>query len=120
MVLAKAIAAVLVTIPATGAAFGVGALGNVAGAAMADVPAVWNQSFVEVGSFALGQTLLLLVGFVLGALIRNSSGAIVAYMLYGFVAPGLLASWRLVRTGSRMPAPGWTRSTARMRCYVAT
>jgi ABC-2 type transport system permease protein len=91
VMLSKAIAAVLVTIPATGAAFGVGALGNVAGAAMADVPAVWNQSIVEVGSFALGQTLLLLVGFVLGALIRNSSGAIVAYMLYGFVAPGLLA-----------------------------
>jgi ABC-2 type transport system permease protein len=46
---------------------------------------------VDVGYFAGGQTSLLLVGFVLGALIRNSSGAIVAYMLYGFVAPGLLA-----------------------------
>ena len=54
-------------------------------------PSVWDQSAVDVGYFALGQTLLLLVGFVLGALIRNSSGAIVAYMLYGFVAPGLLA-----------------------------
>ncbi len=91
VLLAKAIAVVSVTVPATLVAFGVGAAGNVAGTAMADVPAVWNQDLVDVGCFALSQTLLLLVGFVLGALIRNSSGAIVAYMIYGFVAPGLLA-----------------------------
>ena len=91
VVLAKAAAAVLVTLPATAVAFGVGAVGNVAGTALGDVDAVWDQSMVDVGYFAGGQTLLLLVGFVLGALIRNSSGAIVAYMLYGFVVPGLLA-----------------------------
>ena len=91
VVLAKAVAAVLVTVPATAVAFAVGAIGNVIGTALADVPTVWDQSLVDVGYFAAGQTLLLLVGFVLGALIRNSSGAIVAYMLYGFVVPGLLA-----------------------------
>jgi hypothetical protein len=91
VLLAKAFAVVSVTVPATLVAFGVGAAGNVAGAALADVPAVWDQDLADVGYFALGQTLLLLVGFVLGALIRNSSGAIVAYMIYGFVAPGLLA-----------------------------
>lgn len=91
VVLAKAIAAVLVTVPATAVAFVVGAVGNLTGAALADVPAVWNQDMVDVGYFAAGQTLLLLVGFVLGALIRNSSGAIIAYMLYGFVVPGLFA-----------------------------
>ena len=88
---AKAVAAVLVTVPATVAAFGVGALGNLAGAGLAGVAPVWDQGWADVGFFALGQTLLLLTGFVLGALIPNSSGAIVAYMLYGFVAPGLLA-----------------------------
>ena len=91
VVLAKAVAAVLVTVPATAVAFAVGAVGNVVGTMVADVPSVWDQSLVDVGYFAAGQTLLLLVGFVLGALIRNSSGAIVAYMLYGFVVPGLLA-----------------------------
>jgi ABC-2 type transport system permease protein len=91
VLLAKAIAVVLVTVPATLVAYGVGAVGNVAGTAMADVPAVWNQDLVDVGYFALGQTMFLLVGFVLGALIRNSSGAVVAYMIYGFVIPGLLA-----------------------------
>jgi ABC-2 type transport system permease protein len=91
VVLAKAIAAVSVTVPATIAAFGVGAAGNVLGAAMTDGAPVWDQTAVDAGYFALGQTLLLLVGFVLGALIRNSSAAIVAYMVYAFVAPGLLA-----------------------------
>jgi hypothetical protein len=91
VLVAKAVAAVLVTVPATAAAFGVGAVGNIAGAGLAGVDPVWDQGLVDVGFFALGQTLLLLTGFVLGALIRNSSGAIVAYMLYGFVAPGLLA-----------------------------
>jgi len=91
VLVAKAVAAVMVTVPATAAAFGVGALGNLSGSALAGVDPVWDQAWVDVGYFALGQTLLLLTGFVLGALIRNSSGAIVAYMLYGFVAPGLLA-----------------------------
>jgi ABC-2 type transport system permease protein len=91
VVLAKAIAAVSVTVPATVAAFGVGAAGNFLGAAMTDGVPVWDQTVVDAGYFALGQTLLLLVGFVLGALIRNSSAAIVAYMVYAFVAPGLLA-----------------------------
>jgi len=90
VVLAKAVAAVSVTVPATVAAFGVGAAGNALGAAMTDGAPVWDQTVVDAGYFALGQTLLLLVGFVLGALIRNSSAAIVAYMVYAFVAPGLL------------------------------
>lgn len=91
VVTSKAVASVLVTVPATTVAFGVGALGNVIGAASAGTHPVWDQSPADVGYFAAGQTLLLLMGFVLGALIRNSSGAIVAYMLYGFVVPGLLA-----------------------------
>ncbi len=91
VLVAKAVAAVMVTVPSTAAAFGVGALGNLSGSALAGVEPMWDQAWVDVAHYGLGQTLLLLTGFVLGALIRNSSGAIVAYMLYGFVAPGLLA-----------------------------
>jgi hypothetical protein len=46
---AKAVAAVLVTVPATAVAFAFGAVGNVIGTALADIPAVWDQSLVEVG-----------------------------------------------------------------------
>lgn len=91
VLLAKAVAAVLVAMAATGVAFAVGAFGNVVGTTMAGVDAVWDQGLGDVGYVALGHTLLLLVGFTLGALIRNSPGAIVAYMVYAFVAPGLLA-----------------------------
>ena len=91
VLLAKGIAAVLVAAAATLVAFAVGSLGNLAGSGLADVPTVWDQDLADVGYFALGQTLLLLVGFTLGALIRNSPGAIVSYMVYAFVAPGLLA-----------------------------
>jgi ABC-2 type transport system permease protein len=90
VLLAKAVAAVIVALAATLVAFAVGSLGNLVGSAMADVPTVWDQDLVDVGYFALGNTLLLLVGFTLGALLRNSPGAIVAYMVYAFVAPGLL------------------------------
>jgi hypothetical protein len=88
---AKALASGLVALAATAVAFAVGALGNVIGAATAGIDPVWNQNLADIGYFALGNTLLLLVGFTLGALIRNSPGAIVGYMIYAFVAPGLLA-----------------------------
>ena len=38
----------------------------------------------------LGNVLGMLVGFMLGVLIRNSAGAIVGYFVYGFVLPPLL------------------------------
>lgn len=99
--LAKAIAAVLVAAGAAFVAFAVGALGNLVGAATAGTTAVWDVEMTDVGYFALGNTLLLLVGFTLGALTRNSPGAIVAYMIYVFVAPGLLAFLALTRSAGR-------------------
>ena len=88
---AKALAALLVAMGATVVAFVVGALGNLVGAAIAGISPVWDQDLADVGYFALGNTLLMMVGFTLGALIRTSAGAVVAYMVYAFVAPGLLA-----------------------------
>jgi len=54
VLLAKAFAAVLVTLPAAAAAFGVGALGNLIGATVAGVPVVWDQTALDVAYFALG------------------------------------------------------------------
>jgi hypothetical protein len=91
VLLAKALAALLLAAAATLVAFAVGAVGNLAGSAMAGVPTVWDLQWTDVGTFALANTSLMLVGFTLGALIQNSSGAIVSFMIYAFVAPGLLA-----------------------------
>jgi ABC-type transport system involved in multi-copper enzyme maturation permease subunit len=105
VLLGKAIGAVVVTAAATAVAFAVGALGNVAGSAMASTPTVWDLNLADVGYFALGNTLLMFVGFSLGALIRNTPGAIVAYMIYAFVAPGLLALLAYSQTWFRDARP---------------
>jgi ABC-2 type transport system permease protein len=80
----------LVAIAAMVVAFPLGALGNVVGAAVHDTPSVWDQGPSDVLYCALANALLTMVGFMLGVLIRTSAGAIVAYFVYGFVAPTLL------------------------------
>jgi ABC-2 type transport system permease protein len=89
VMVAKAVSCVgvaLVTIPL---AFGVGALGNLVGTAIAGVDPVWDLSAVNLATIALANVLSLLVGFMLGVVIRASAGAIVAYFLYAFVVPSL-------------------------------
>jgi hypothetical protein len=89
VIAAKAIACVgvaMVTIPF---AFAVGALGNVVGTAIAGVDPVWNLSVPNLLTIALANVLGLLVGFMLGVLIRNSAGALAAYFVYAFLLPTL-------------------------------
>ena len=86
----KAIAALGIAIVSMLVAFPVGALGNILGSGIHGVPTVWDQSPVDVLYLVLGNTLLLMVGFVLGVIIRSSTPALVAYLSYAFVAPTLL------------------------------
>jgi hypothetical protein len=67
----------------------IGALGNVVGTAIAGTEPVWDVSLVEFGYIVLGNVLGMLVGFMLGVLLRSSPGAIVGYFVYGFVLPPL-------------------------------
>ena len=90
VILAKGIAVVLVAIASMLLAFAIGAAGNVVGALIAGTDAIWDQSLAVLGAIVLGNTLVLLVGFMLGLLIRNSAGAMVAYFVFGFIAPPLL------------------------------
>ena len=89
VVLAKAIVAVSVGVASILLAFAVGALGNVIGTAISGTETVWDVGWGEVGNIVLANVLGLLVGFMLGVLIRNSAGAIVAYFVYSFVLPTL-------------------------------
>ena len=84
---AKAVAAVLVAVVSMALAFAVGAVGNLAGTAIAGTPLVWDVSMVDALLIVLGNVLGLLVGFMLGVLLRNSPGAVVTYMVYSFVLP---------------------------------
>jgi ABC-2 type transport system permease protein len=78
VLLGKAIGAAIVAAAATVVTFAVGAIGNVVGSSLAGTPAVWDLDMADVGRFTLGTLLMVFVGFGIGALVRNSPGAIVA------------------------------------------
>lgn len=84
---AKAIAAVLVGVVSMLLALAIGALGNLVGAAIRGTDLVWDATVGDVARIVLINVLGLLIGFMLGVLIRNSPGAIVGYFVYMFVVP---------------------------------
>jgi ABC-2 type transport system permease protein len=90
----KAIATAIVAITSMALAFGIGALGTVLGSAIHGVHPVWDISLSQALYITAGDSIGMAMGFMLGALLRNSAGAIVAYFVYSFVLPtlsGLLA-----------------------------
>ncbi len=91
VLLAKGLASVLVAAAATVVTSAVAVVGNLIGAKITGLAPVWDCDAAALASFAGAITLLMLTGFTLGALVRNSAGAVVFYMVYAFVAPGLFA-----------------------------
>jgi len=87
IVLAKAVASVGIGVLSMLLAFGVGAAGTVVGSAIAGVDQTWNATIMDLVYIVFANVLGLLIGFMLGVLIRNSAGAIVAYFVYSFVLP---------------------------------
>ncbi|WGX98592.1 ABC transporter permease [Nocardioides sp. L-11A] len=86
---AKALLTVLIGAVSMLIAAAVGALGNIIGTAIAGVDPTWN---VDVGEFAqiiLANEIGMMMGFVLGVLLRNSPAAIVSYFVYSLVLPGV-------------------------------
>ena len=70
-------------------AMAIGAVGTVAGSAILGIDPVWDAGFVDLANIVLAQVLGMLVGFMLGVVIRNSSAAIVAYFVYSFALTAL-------------------------------
>lgn len=89
IVFAKAIVAVGIGVASMALAMVIGAAGNVAGTAIAGVDTVWDAGVMDLSLIVLGNVLGLLSGFMLGVVIRNSAGAIVAYFVYSFMLPTL-------------------------------
>jgi len=96
---AKFLGAVIVGVVAMVVALVVGALGTLVGSLITGVDPVWDVSGSAFALIVLGSVLGMLFGFMLGVLIRNSAGAIVAYFVYSLVLPPLVqllaanASW---------------------------
>lgn len=89
VVAAKAAVAVGISLASMVLAMAVGAAGTVAGSAITGVDPVWDITTVDALNITLAQVIGMLVGFMLGATIRHSAGAIVGYFVYSFVLPGL-------------------------------
>ena len=89
VIAAKAVATVIIAVASMLVAMVIGALGNILGTAITDTPTVWDTSFVQLSEIVLANVLGMLIGFMLGVLIRNSAGAIVGYFVTMLVLPGL-------------------------------
>ncbi len=97
MIGAKAIATFLVGVVSMAVAFAVGALGNLAGSALAGVDTVWDISVSTAPQIVLGNLVGMAIGFTLGVVLRNSAAAIVGYFVVSLVLPGILALLAQVR-----------------------
>lgn len=89
VITSKVLASVLVGVVSMIIVLAIGALGNVAGSAIRGVDATWDIDTTDFVLIILANVLGLLIGFMLGVLIRNSAAAIVAYFVYIFVLPGI-------------------------------
>jgi hypothetical protein len=86
---AKAVSAVGVGVVSMLVAMAVGAVGNVLGSALAGVDTTWDAGVADLAFIVLASVLGMLVGYMLGVLLRSSPGAIVGYFVYAFVLPTL-------------------------------
>ncbi len=95
---AKASATLLVGLGSMVLAFAVGAVGNLAGAAIAGVETVWDVSWSAAPQIVLGNLVGMAIGFTLGVVLRGSAAAIVGYFVVSLVMPGILVLLAQVRS----------------------
>jgi ABC-2 type transport system permease protein len=92
VIAAKAGAIMLIGIASIALALVIGALGNLLGSGIRGVPTVWNLSPSRIALIFIADAIGMLMGFMLGVLIRNSPGAIVGYFVYALVLPATFAA----------------------------
>lgn len=97
VIVAKAIATLLVGVGSMAVAFAVGALGNLAGSALAGVDTVWDISMSTAPQIVLGNLVGMAIGFTLGVVLRNSAAAIVGYFVVSLIMPTILVLLAQVR-----------------------
>ena len=89
VITAKALSCLSVAVVTIPFAFGIGALGNIVGTAIAGVDPVWDLTVAHLLTIMLANVLAMMVGFMLGVVIRSSAAALVAYFIYQFLLPTL-------------------------------
>ncbi len=86
---AKMVVTVLTGLVSMALALAIGAVGNIVGTALLGQDTVWNLSPSAIGYIVGADLIGMVVGFMLGVLMRNSAAAIVSYFTYWFVIPTL-------------------------------
>ena len=97
VIAAKAAVAVGVGVVSMFVALAIGALGNVVGTAISGAPTVWGITAIEFANIVLANVLGMMIGFMLGVVMRSSAVAIVGYFVYAFLLPtmfGMLAAYQ--------------------------
>jgi ABC-2 type transport system permease protein len=89
VILAKAVVGLLLGLAAVVVALGLAAVCNALLNAMSDLGGAWDLSLEQTAYFVILQEIGMLTGFAFAALLLNSPAAIVLYMVYSFVLPGL-------------------------------
>ncbi len=89
---AKLVDIVVIGVVSMFIALGVGAFGNVIAASVSGIDPVWDISTQTFAQIVLANELGMLLGFVLGLVIRNSPGAIVGYFVFTLVLPNLASA----------------------------
>ncbi len=89
VIAAKAACTLAIGVVSMLVAAAMGAVGNIVGSGLAGVPTVWNLSVTQFSMIVLGTVLNMLIGFMLGLLLRSSAAALVAYFVYQFVLSSL-------------------------------
>jgi len=87
VITAKALSCLIVAVVTIPFAFAVGALGNIVGTAIAGVDPVWDLTVANLLTIMLANVLAMMVGFMLGVVIRSSAAALAAYFIYQFLLP---------------------------------
>jgi ABC-2 type transport system permease protein len=89
IIVAKLVVGLLLAVAAVAIALVLAALCNALYSVLGDDPTRWNLSVGDTASFLLLQVIGMLTGFAFAALLLNTPAAIVIYMVYSFVLPGL-------------------------------
>ncbi len=86
---AKTLSAVIVAVASMLFAFAIGAVGNVAGSALAGTSTVWDLSVAHALTIVLGNLVSMSIGTMLGMLLRSSAGGLVMYFVLVLLVPNL-------------------------------
>ena len=89
LIWAKTLSSIIVAIASMVFAFMVGAVGNVAGSAIAGTSTVWDLSVGHALTIVLGNLVSMSIGTMLGMLLRSSAGGLVMYFVVTLVLPNL-------------------------------